>query len=50
MKKYTLVKQFTDRFRTNGRQRVRSKEGRFLEENFVLKKRECEREEEKRDP
>jgi hypothetical protein len=47
MEEYTLVNRFTERFRTEGRRRVRSKEGQFLEENFVSKKkRECEREEE----
>jgi hypothetical protein len=45
MDEYTLVNQFTERFRTEVRRRVRSKEEQFLEEyNFVLKKkRECER-------
>jgi hypothetical protein len=43
MDEYTLVNRFMERFRTGGCRRVRSKEGRFLdEENFVLKKkREC---------
>jgi hypothetical protein len=45
------VNPFTERFKTRGHQRVRSKEGRFLEENFVLKKkRDCEREDEEEDP
>jgi hypothetical protein len=39
MEEYTLVNRFTERFRTGGRRRVRSKEEQFLEEeNFVLKK------------
>jgi hypothetical protein len=50
MEEYTLVNWFTERFRTGGRQSVRLKEGQFLE-NFVLKKkRECERDEEEGDP
>jgi hypothetical protein len=46
MKEYTLVNQFTERYETKGRRRVRSREGQnFVVENFVLKKkRECERE------
>jgi hypothetical protein len=44
------VNPFTKRFKTRGHQWVRSKEGRFLE-NFVLKKkRDCEREDEEEDP
>jgi hypothetical protein len=52
MKEYTLVNQFTERYETKGRRRVRSREGQnFMVENFVLKKkRECEREKEKRTP
>jgi hypothetical protein len=52
MEEYTLVNRFTERFRIEGRHRVRSKEVQFLEEeNFVLKKkRECEMEEEERTP
>jgi hypothetical protein len=46
MEEYTLMNRFTERLRTRGCRRARSKEVRFLEEeNFVLKKkRECERE------
>jgi hypothetical protein len=52
MKEYTLVNQFTERYETKGRRRVRSREGQnFMVENFVLKKkRECEREKEERTP
>jgi hypothetical protein len=40
MEKYTLMNQFMERFIIGGCRRVRSKEGRFLEEkNFVLKER-----------
>jgi hypothetical protein len=47
MEEYTLMNRFIERFRNRGRQRVRSKEGRFLEEKFVLKKkREYERKKE----
>jgi hypothetical protein len=39
MEEYTLLNQLMKKFRTGGRQRVRSKKRRFLEEdNFVLKK------------
>jgi hypothetical protein len=52
MKKYTLVNQFTERYETKGRRRVRSREGQnFVVENFVLKKkREYEREKDERTP
>jgi hypothetical protein len=50
MEDYTLVNRFIERFRTGGRQMVRSKEGQFLEENFMLKKREYEREKEEGGP
>jgi hypothetical protein len=49
MEDYTLVNRFTERFRTGGRRMVRLKEGQFLE-NFMLKKREYEREKEEGDP
>jgi hypothetical protein len=52
MKKYTLVNQFTERYETKGRRRVRSREGQnFVVENFVLKKkREYERKKKERTP
>jgi hypothetical protein len=51
MEEYTLVNQFMEGFRTEGRWRVRLKKGHFLEENFVWKKkRDCEREEEEENP
>jgi hypothetical protein len=47
MEDYTLVNRFTERYETGECWRVRSREGRnFVVESFVLKKRECEREEE----
>jgi hypothetical protein len=52
MEEYTLVNRFTERYRTRGCQRVRSREVQILVvESFVLKKnRECEREEEEGAP
>jgi hypothetical protein len=49
MDEYTLVNRFTERYRTGGHQRVRSRE---VVESLVLKKkkRECEREEEEGAP
>jgi hypothetical protein len=45
MEEYVLMNRFTENFRTGGFRMVRSKEGRFLEKNLMLKnKRECERE------
>jgi hypothetical protein len=45
MEEYVLMNRFTEKFRTGGFRMVRSKEGRFLEKNLMLKnKRECERE------
>jgi hypothetical protein len=48
MDDYTLVNQFTERYRTRGRQKVRSRKVRILKtESLVLKKkRECEEGEE----
>jgi hypothetical protein len=46
MEEYILVNRFTERFRTRGHRRVRSKEGQFLENFVSKKKRECEREKE----
>jgi hypothetical protein len=41
-----LVNRFTERYRTGGRRRLRSREVRILKvESLVMKKRECEREE-----
>jgi hypothetical protein len=51
MEEYTLVNRFIKRYKTRGRRMVRSRNVRILVvESFILKKRECKRDEEKKSP